>query len=145
MGGVKIPSKFGMVAHSDGDVLSHAVIDALLGAAGLDDIGHQFPDTDDDYKGISSIELLRQTVKLIAEAGFGIEYIDCTVIAQAPKLGSYLESIKKGIAEGAGIKLKQVNVKATTEEHMGFTGSMEGIAAHSVCLLGERGRIASMQ
>ena len=144
LGGVKIPFDYGMIAHSDGDVLTHAIIDSLLGAAALPDIGHQFPDTDDEFKGVSSIELLKRTVKLLAKVGFEIEYIDCTVIAQAPKIGKYLDEIEKSLAEGAGIKPRQINVKATTEENMGFTGSMEGIAAHAVCLLGERGRAASM-
>lgn len=144
LGGVKIPSAFGMIAHSDGDVLTHAIIDALLGAAGLDDIGHQFPDTDDEFKGISSIELLRRTTELLAKIGYEIEYIDCTVIAQAPKISCHIGEIEKSIAEGAKIKPRQINVKATTEENMGFTGAMEGICAHAVCLLGERGRAASM-
>ena len=144
LGGVKIPYEYGMIAHSDGDVLTHAVMDALLGAAALPDIGHLFPDTSDEFKGISSIELLRRVMKKLAEVGFEIEYIDCTVIAQAPKLAPYIEQIEKTIAEGAGIKPRQINVKATTEENMGFTGALEGIAAHAVCLLGERGRAASM-
>lgn len=140
LGGVKIPSDFGMTAHSDGDVLCHAVIDSLLGAAGLADIGHQFPDTDAEYKGISSLELLRRTVKMLSENGFEIEYIDCTVVAQAPKIGKYLDLIKQSLAKCVGIESGQINVKATTEENMGFTGSLEGICAHSVCLLTERGR-----
>lgn len=144
LGGIKIPSEFGMIAHSDGDVLTHAVIDALLGAAGLPDIGHQFPDTDDEFRGISSLELLRRTALLLAKEGFEIEYIDCTVIAEVPKIGKYLEIIENSIAENACIKHRQINVKATTEERMGFTGALEGISAHSVCLLGERGRAASM-
>ena len=144
LGGIKIPSEVGMIAHSDGDVLTHAIMDALLGAAGLPDIGHQFPDTSDEYKGISSIELLKRVVAMLAEIGYEIEYIDCTVIAQAPKIGKYIEDIKKSVADGAGIRPRQINIKATTEENMGFTGSMEGIASHAVCLLGERGRAASM-
>ncbi len=140
LGGVKIPSDVGMIAHSDGDVLCHAVIDSLLGAAGLEDIGHQFPDTDAEYKGISSIELLHRTVKMLSENGFEIEYIDCTVVAQTPKIGKYLGLIRQSLAKCAEIKAEQINVKATTEENMGFTGSLEGICAHSVCLLTERGR-----
>ncbi len=141
IGGVTVPVDFGMKAHSDGDVLAHAVMDALLGAAGLPDIGSQFPDTDGEYKDISSMLLLQRTVEIIRRVGLEIEYVDCTVIAQAPKLAPYIEEMKKRLAENAGIKMRQINVKATTEEKMGFTGSLEGIAAHAVCLLDERGRV----
>lgn len=141
IGGVTVPCEYGMAAHSDGDVLAHALMDALLGAAGLPDIGNQFPDTDGKYKDISSMILLQKTVALIRHVGLEIEYIDCTVIAQAPKLAAYLEDIKKTLAENAGIKVRQINVKATTEEKMGFTGSLEGISAHAVCILDERGRV----
>ena len=143
LGGVRIDCPFGMKAHSDGDVLAHAIIDALLGAAGLDDIGHQFPDTDERYRGASSMALLEKTVALIKRAGFHIDYIDSTVIAQEPKLSGYVEDIKKCIAENAGIKPRQINVKATTEERMGFTGALEGICAHAVCLLEEHSRSSS--
>lgn len=143
IGGVEIPCEFGMAAHSDGDVLAHALMDAILGAAGLADIGNQFPDTDGRYKDISSMELLRSTMQLIRQAGLEIEYADCTVIAQTPKLSAYLQDIRKSLAENAGIKLRQINVKATTEEKMGFTGSCEGICAHAVCILDERGRVLS--
>ncbi|MBE6563400.1 MAG: 2-C-methyl-D-erythritol 2,4-cyclodiphosphate synthase [Ruminococcaceae bacterium] len=143
IGGVTVPSDFGMAAHSDGDVLAHALMDALLGAAGLPDIGKQFPDTDGEFKDISSMVLLQRTVEIIRRVGLEIEYVDCTVIAQAPKLSPYIEDMKKTLAENAGIKARQINVKATTEEKMGFTGSLEGIAAHAVCLLVERGRVLS--
>ncbi|MBR6917005.1 MAG: 2-C-methyl-D-erythritol 2,4-cyclodiphosphate synthase [Clostridia bacterium] len=144
LGGVKIDSPFGMAAHSDGDVLAHAIIDALLGAAGLPDIGSQFPDTDEKYRDISSMILLSETADMVRRAGFRAEYIDCTVIAQEPKLSAYLDEIKKSIAENTGLKLRQINVKATTEERMGFTGALEGICAHAVCLLDEHSRSSSM-
>lgn len=143
IGGVEIESDFGMIAHSDGDVLAHAVMDALFGAAGLPDIGAHFPDTDERYRDISSMELLRETCGILKKNGFGIEYIDCTVIAQAPKLKQYIEKIRNTLAENAGIKPRQINVKATTEEKMGFTGAMEGICAHAVCILDEHGRASS--
>jgi 2-C-methyl-D-erythritol 2,4-cyclodiphosphate synthase len=144
LGGVEIDCPFGMEAHSDGDVLTHAIIDALFGAAGLPDIGQQFPNTDEKYRDISSMELLKEAVKTVRQAGFRAAYIDCTVIAEAPKLSQYVEQIKKSIAETAGLKPRQINVKATTEEKMGFTGAMEGICAHAVCLLEEHSRSASM-
>lgn len=137
LGGVKIPSSFGLLAHSDGDVLLHAVIDALFGAAGERDIGFHFPDTDEAYRGADSMMLLRETVKDIKALGFAIEYIDATLIAEAPKLNPYLAAMREAIAAGCGIGPSRVNVKVTTEEKMGFTGSGEGIAAHAVCLLAE--------
>ncbi len=143
LGGVRIDCPFGMVAHSDGDVLAHAIIDALLGAAGLDDIGHQFPNTDEQYHGISSMELLKRTVAIVKRAGFHIAYVDCTVICEEPKLSGYVDAMKSSLAENAGIKSRQINVKATTEEKMGFTGALEGICAHAVCLLEEHSRSSS--
>ena len=144
LGGVEIECSFGMEAHSDGDVLTHAIIDALFGAAGLPDIGRQFPNTDERYRDISSMVLLREAVDIVRQAGFRAAYIDCTVIAQAPKLSGYVDEMKKTIAEFSGLKPRQINVKATTEEKMGFTGAMEGISAHAVCLLEEHSRSSSM-
>lgn len=135
LGGVNIDYINGLEAHSDGDVLCHAVMDALLGAAGLGDIGSLFPDSDDSYKDIYSMLLLERVCRRIREAGFEIEYIDSTVIAQEPKLKPYIDVMRRTIAKYASVDASLVNVKATTEERMGFTGSLEGIAAHAVCLL----------
>lgn len=135
IGGTEIPYERGMIAHSDGDVLVHAVIDALLGAAGESDIGTLFPDTDGRYKDICSLILLEKTAEIIRSRGFEIEYIDSTVIAQAPKMKPHIEKMRAAMAGALGIEVSLVNVKATTEEHMGFTGSGEGIAAHAVCIL----------
>ncbi len=135
LGGVNIDYINGLEAHSDGDVLCHAVMDALLGAAGLGDIGSLFPDSDDSYKDIYSMLLLERVCRRIREAGFEIEYIDSTVIAQEPKLKPYIDEMRRTIAKYASVDASLVNVKATTEERMGFTGSLEGIAAHAVCLL----------
>lgn len=135
IGGVDIPYEKGLLAHSDGDVLLHAIMDSLLGAAGVGDIGAQFPDSDDRYKGISSLKLLTRCAEILAEQKLSVEYIDATVIAQAPKLNPHLPQMKQNIAAALAIDISRVNVKATTEEKMGFTGSGEGIAAHSVCLL----------
>lgn len=135
LGGVNIDYINGLEAHSDGDVLCHAVMDALLGAAGLGDIGSLFPDSDDSYKDIYSMLLLERVCRRISEAGFEIEYIDSTVIAQEPKLKPYIDEMRRTIARYASVDASLVNVKATTEERMGFTGSLEGIAAHAVCLL----------
>ena len=135
LGGVNIDYINGLEAHSDGDVLCHAVMDALLGAAGLGDIGSLFPDCDDSYKDIYSMLLLERVCRRIREAGFEIEYIDSTVIAQEPKLKPYIDVMRRTIAQYASVDASLVNVKATTEERMGFTGSLEGIAAHAVCLL----------
>lgn len=135
LGGVNIDYINGLEAHSDGDVLCHAVMDALLGAAGLGDIGSLFPDSDDSYKDIYSMLLLERVCRRIREAGFEIEYIDSTVIAQEPKLKPYIDVMRRTIAQYASVDASLVNVKATTEERMGFTGSLEGIAAHAVCLL----------
>lgn len=137
LGGVTIPSDMGLLAHSDGDVLVHAVADALLGAAGERDIGANFPDSDNTYKDIDSTILLRRVCEIIASDGFTIDYIDCTVIAQKPKLAAYIDAMRKRLAAVIGVDATRVNVKATTEEKMGFTGRGEGISAHAVCLLGE--------
>ena len=135
IGGVEIEYEYGLKAHSDGDVLCHAIMDALLGAAGLGDIGSLFPDTDNSYKDIYSMRLLEEVCRKIRETGFEIEYIDSTLIAQMPKMKPYIESIRECVAEYAGIEKDRFNVKATTEEKMGFTGRMEGVSAHAVCLL----------
>ncbi len=135
LGGVEIPFEKGLLGHSDADVLLHAVSDALLGAAALGDIGKHFPDTDPEYKGADSRKLLRQVVRLIKAEGFTVANIDCTVIAQKPKLKDYIEQMRKNIAEDCEIDVSCVNVKATTEEGLGFTGDMSGISAHAVCLL----------
>ena len=135
LGGVTIPYQTGLLGHSDADVLIHAVMDALLGAAGLPDIGHQFPDTDPRYRGADSRVLLRRVADLLEDAGYAVGNIDATVIAQAPKLSPHLEKMRANIAADLKAALEQVNIKATTEEHLGFTGKGEGIAAHSVCLL----------
>lgn len=135
LGGVEIPYEKGLLGHSDADVLLHAIMDALLGAAALGDIGQHFPDTDEKYKGISSLELLRRVGEILGENGFLIENIDSTVIAQRPKLLSYRPMMTENIAGALGIEKDQVSVKATTEEGLGFTGTGEGIAAQAVCLL----------
>lgn len=137
IGGVTIPCDFGLAAHSDGDVLTHAVIDALYGAAGLRDIGFHFPDNDQKFKNVDSLKLLAVCREEIASLGFVIDYIDCTILAQAPKMNPFLPDMKLKIAETLKVDVSRVNIKATTEEHMGFTGSGEGIAAHCVCLLKE--------
>ncbi len=135
MGGVDIPYEKGLLGHSDADVLLHAIMDALLGAAALGDIGKHFPDTDDRYKGISSIELLKHVGKLLDENNYIIENIDATIIAQKPKMRPYIDEMRKNIAAALGIDAGKVNVKATTEEGLGFTGSGEGISAQAVCSL----------
>ena len=137
LGGVEVPYEKGLLGHSDADVLLHAVMDALLGAAALGDIGKHFPDTDPTYKGANSMELLAHVKKLIEEQSYFIENIDCTIIAQRPKLASYIPAMKNNIAKTLGIQPGQVNVKATTEEGLGFTGEGLGIAASAVCLLSE--------
>lgn len=135
LGGVTIPFELGLDGHSDADVLLHAVMDALLGAAGLGDIGRHFPDTDPRYKGISSRILLKKVGEKIKEAGFTVSNIDVTMISQKPKLKDYIARMEQNIADDLGIREGQVNVKATTEERLGFTGSGEGMACHAVCLL----------
>lgn len=135
IGGVYIPFEKGLLGHSDADVLVHAVMDSLLGAAALGDIGLHFPDTEEKYKDASSLLLLKEVSEMVREAGYEIENIDATVIAQAPRLRPYIDSMKENIAAAAGIDPGRVNVKATTEEHLGFTGAGEGISAHCVCLI----------
>ncbi|MDF2944450.1 MAG: hypothetical protein K0S01_3308 [Herbinix sp.] len=135
LGGVKVPFEKGLLGHSDADVLLHAIMDALLGAAALGDIGKHFPDTDASYKGISSIELLKEVKKLIDNKLYIVENIDATIIAQRPKLAAYLPEMVKNIADTLGIEVDRVNIKATTEEGLGFTGEELGIAANAVCLL----------
>ncbi len=135
LGGVHIPYEEGLAGHSDADVLVHAVMDALLGAAALGDIGQRFPDTDERYRGADSIGLLREVCRLIVEKGYHIGNIDATIVAQTPKLSPYLPQMIQNIADACRVEPEQVNVKATTEEHLGFTGEKLGIAAHSVCLL----------
>ena len=135
LGGVEIEYDKGLLGHSDADVLIHAVIDSLLGAAGLGDIGRHFPDSDEQYRGISSVLLLETVKEKLEVAGYCIENLDVTVIAQKPKLGKYIPEMEKNIAEALEVDFGQVNIKATTEEGLGFTGSGDGIAAHAVCLL----------
>ena len=137
LGGVKIPFHLGLLGHSDADVLLHAVSDALLGAAGLRDIGYHFPDTDPAYKGADSLELLRIVGQKVAAAGYRVSNVDVTLIAQKPKVGPYIEAMTRNIADALQLSLSRVNVKATTEEHLGFTGRLEGISCHAVCLLEE--------
>ena len=135
LGGVDIPYEKGLLGHSDADVLLHAIMDALLGAAALGDIGKHFPDTDEQYRGISSIKLLKRVGELLEEHLFLIENIDATIIAQAPKMRPYIDSMRENIADALQIDITQINVKATTEEGLGFTGSGEGIATQAVCML----------
>ncbi len=135
IGGVEIPFEKGLQGHSDADVLLHAIMDALLGAAALGDIGKLFPDTDEAYRGISSIKLLEEVGNRLEEAFFLIENIDATIIAQMPKMRPYIDEMRALIAKTLGISIEQVNVKATTEEGLGFTGKMEGISAQAICLL----------
>ena len=135
LGGVEIPYEKGLLGHSDADVLTHAVMDALLGAAALGDIGKLFPDSDAAYKGISSIELLKRVKERLTEAGFETVNLDATILAQAPKLAPYRDEMRGNIACALGIPVSRVSVKATNEEGLGFTGSGEGIAAHAVALL----------
>jgi 2-C-methyl-D-erythritol 2,4-cyclodiphosphate synthase len=133
LGGVAIPYEKGLLGHSDADVLLHAIMDALLGAAALGDIGKHFPDTDPAYEGISSIKLLDHVGELLEEEGYLIENIDATIIAQRPKMRDYVDDMRKNIAASLGIELSQINVKATTEEGLGFTGEGQGISAQAIC------------
>lgn len=137
LGGVKIEYEKGLLGHSDADVLLHAVSDALLGAAGLGDIGRHFPDTDPQYKGADSLELLRIVARRVREAGCRVSNIDVTMIAQKPKLKDHIPQMAANIAEAVGVAIDRVNVKATTEEKLGFTGTSEGMCCHAVCLLDE--------
>ena len=133
LGGVEIPYGKGLLGHSDADVLVHAVMDALLGAAALGDIGKHFPDTDPEYEGVSSIRLLEHVGRLLDEKGYVIENIDATIVAQRPKMRPYIEQMRENIATALRIETDQVNVKATTEEGLGFTGTGEGISSQAVC------------
>ena len=135
LGGVEIPYEKGLLGHSDADVLLHAIMDALLGAAALGDIGKHFPDTDPAYKGISSIRLLEHVADLLEEHQFLIENIDATIIAQRPKMRPYIDTMRENIAKALKIESDQINVKATTEEGLGFTGSGEGISSQAICLV----------
>lgn len=135
LGGVEVPHTLGLLGHSDADVLTHAVMDALLGAAGLGDIGRHFPDTDPAYAGADSLKLLDHVVELLGARGWQVGNVDATILAQRPKLAPYLEQMRENLAARMKAALEQVNVKATTEEKLGFTGAEEGVAAHAVCLL----------
>ena len=135
LGGVTIPYEKGLLGHSDADVLVHAIMDALIGAAALGDIGKHFPDTDPQYKGISSIKLLQHVGKLLDEHMYVIENIDATIIAQRPKMATYIQQMRENIAKTLGIELDQVNIKATTEEGLGFTGTGEGISSQDICAI----------
>lgn len=137
LGGVKVDYPLGLDGHSDADVLLHAVSDALLGAAGLGDIGKHFPDTDPQYKGADSLMLLEVVGQKVRQAGFRVSNIDVTMIAQKPKLKDHIPAMVQNISKAVGIDASRVNVKATTEEHLGFTGRMEGLSCHAVCLLEE--------
>lgn len=135
LGGVTIEYDKGLLGHSDADVLLHAIMDALLGACAMHDIGYHFPDTDEKYKGADSMMLLREVVKLIGDKGYKVVNIDSTVIAQAPKLKPFIDTMRINIADACKVDVSCINVKATTEEHLGFTGKGEGISAHAVCLV----------
>lgn len=135
LGGVEVPYKKGLLGHSDADVLTHAVMDALLGAAGLGDIGKHFPDTDPAYAGADSMKLLEHVAGLLRARGWQVSNVDATILAQRPKLAPYIPAMRRALAGHLGLEEEQVNVKATTEEGLGFTGSGEGMAAHAVCLL----------
>ena len=135
LGGVTIPYDLGLDGHSDADVLTHAIMDALLGAAAAGDIGKLFPDNDEAFRGISSLELLRRVKLHLAEKNYKIVNVDATIIAQAPKLSPYRETMRENLAKVMEVDIDQVSVKATTEEHLGFTGKGEGIAAHAICLI----------
>ncbi|MDY6316688.1 MAG: 2-C-methyl-D-erythritol 2,4-cyclodiphosphate synthase [Oribacterium sp.] len=135
LGGVEIPYEKGLLGHSDADVLLHAIMDALLGAAALGDIGQHFPDTDPEYEGADSLKLLAEVGKILRDAGYQIGNIDATVIAQRPKLMPYLPEMRQNVAGALGIDVSQVSIKATTEEHLGFTGRGEGISTQAVALI----------
>ena len=137
LGGVTIDYEKGLLGHSDADVLLHAIMDALLGAAALGDIGKHFPDTDPAYKGISSIRLLEHVAELIRSEGYEVENLDATIIAQQPKMRPHIDAMRENIARALGVELSRISVKATTEEGLGFTGSGEGISSQAICLLSE--------
>lgn len=138
LGGVDIPYERGLLGHSDADVLVHAIMDAILGAAALGDIGKLFPDTDERYAGADSLKLLAEVMRVLRAAGFELGNVDATVIAQRPKLAAYIDNMRANIAAAAGVQVSQVSVKATTEEKLGFTGDGSGIAAHAVALIKEK-------
>ena len=135
IGGVNVPHEKGLLGHSDADVLIHAVMDSILGALALGDIGKHFPDTDEKYKGADSMKLLEFVYNLINEKGYGIGNIDCTIISQSPKMAPHIQNMRANIAKALNTSIENINVKATTEEGLGFTGAKEGIAAQSICLL----------
>lgn len=135
LGGVKIDHEYGLLGHSDADVLVHAIMDALLGAAALGDIGKHFPDTEEAYRGISSIALLEHVAGLLKENGYSVVNIDSVIIAQSPKMAPHIENMRENIARALSIELSQISIKATTEEGLGFTGAGEGISSHAVCIL----------
>ena len=135
IGGVRIPHPLGLLGHSDGDVLLHAVMDSLLGACGEPDIGAQFPDTDKRYRGADSLELLRAVAGILRSRGRRVRYLDATIVAQAPKMAPHIPQMKEAIAAALGCEVRQINIKATTEEGLGVSGKGEGMAAHAVCLL----------
>lgn len=135
LGGIDIPFEKGLLGHSDADVLVHAIMDALLGAAALPDIGHLFPDNDKKFENISSIKLLKEVSSLLSKNNYRVSNIDCTVIAQRPKLAPYIRQMRECIADTLAINIDDINIKATTEEGLGFTGNGEGISAHCVCLI----------
>ncbi len=139
VGGVKIPHELGLLGHSDADVLLHAIMDALLGAAALGDIGKHFPDTDAQYKGIDSMELMVHVQRLLEEKGYGVGNVDATIIAQKPKMRPYIDTMRENIAKVLKVDISQINVKATTEEGLGFTGEELGISSQAICLLVEKG------
>lgn len=138
LGGVKIPWEMGLLGHSDADVVVHAIMDAILGAAALRDIGRHFPDTDPQYKGISSILLLKKVGEFLKEKGYSIVNIDATIIAQKPKLLPYMDTMIENVAEALKLSADQVNIKATTEEGLGFTGSLQGISSQAICVIEKR-------
>lgn len=135
IGGVDIPHETGLLGHSDADVLLHAVMDALLGAAALGDIGHLFPDNDPKYKGAASLALLREVGRVLQTNGWVLSNLDATILAQAPKMAPHILQMRQNIADALGVSIDQISVKATTEEGLGFTGAKEGIATHAVCLI----------
>ena len=138
LGGVKIPYEKGLLGHSDADVLAHAIMDAMLGAAALGDIGYHFPDTDEKYKGADSLLLMKETVRILTEAGYEIVNVDATILAQRPKMRPYIDEMRKNMAAVMEIPFDCCHVKATTEEGLGFTGSGEGIAVQAVCLIDKK-------
>ena len=135
LGGISIPYEKGLLGHSDADVLTHAIMDAMLGALALGDIGKHFPDTDDKYKGISSIKLLKEVNELIKNKGYKVSNLDAIIIAQKPKMAPYIEEMRKNISSSLNIAIDDVSIKATTEEGLGFTGNGEGISSQAICLL----------